>query len=129
VSAQEQKEGDEADSKVVISLRSSLLRRLFAGAVAAVLGAGGGAAERRLTPAPDTSVEHANEVLELRLRVGQLESLRAEVTALKAEQAALTLHVQRLDDAQKVALERRAEDLARIRELEGQARPAGYRPH
>lgn len=73
--------------------------------LAVALGAGGGAAERRLVPAtaPAETVEHANQVVEFQLRL------------------------QHLEDELRAVKERAAEDRGRIGELEHQVRPASYR--
>jgi hypothetical protein len=98
VSHRSQEEEGEESSKVVLPTRT--LIRL---ALAAILGAGGGFAERRLGPAPAETLEHANQVVEFQLRL------------------------QRLEDEVKAVKERAAEDRGRVGELERQVRPASYR--
>lgn len=72
------KEGEEEPAAQLSSGRLIVpLRPILRWVLAAALGAGGGAAERRLTPAPD-SLEHANALVELRLRVQVLEQRAGE---------------------------------------------------
>jgi hypothetical protein len=71
-------------------------------ALAAALGAGGGAAERRLAPSPAETVEHANHEVEVQLRL------------------------QRLEDRASVLERDRDRSERRLDELEHQVRPASY---
>jgi hypothetical protein len=101
VSHRSQEEEGEEPSKVVLPTRTFI--RL---ALAALLGAGGGFAERRLGPAsppPAETLEHANQVVEFQLRI------------------------QRLEDKVSVLEKAQEKGEGRIGELEHQVRPASYR--